>query len=55
MGLAGQSVGELQANKRPASKEVNTLHTHHTCTHMHTYRCIHRNKPTTAKSMHGRA
>lgn len=35
MGLAGQSVGEIQTNKRPASKEVNALCTHHTCTHVH--------------------
>lgn len=33
MGLAGQSVGEIQTNKRPASKEVNALCTQHTCTH----------------------
>lgn len=42
MGLAGQSVGEIQTNRRPASKEVNALCTHHTCTHTtcaHT--CIH--------------
>lgn len=42
MGLAGQSVGELQANKRPASEEVNALHTHHTCTHTtRAHTCIH--------------